>query len=66
MTMKRTRPLAANLKPGDVVRKATVATVIGDASSKVYVSAYTDEGRRVAMTFEPGKRVTAYRVGLDA
>ncbi|MFB7114096.1 hypothetical protein [Streptomyces sp. NPDC056291] len=59
--MKKTRPLAANLQPDDVVRGCTVATVVGDSSSEVYVSAYSVDGRRVEMKFRPGARVTAYR-----
>lgn len=59
--MKRTRPYAANLRPSDVVRGAVVATVVGDSSTRVYVSAYTESGSHVGLTFKPGARVTAYR-----
>lgn len=59
--MPKSRILAANLQPHDVVRNLTIATVIGDRTTVVTVSAYAEDGAHKSLTFRPGARVTVSR-----
>lgn len=59
--MKPSRIMAANLQPHDVIRGLTVATVIGDSKSNVFISAYAEDGAPQMLTLPPGARVTVRR-----
>ncbi|GAA3018826.1 hypothetical protein [Streptomyces fulvorobeus] len=59
--MRKIRVLAANLLPHDVVNDLVVATVVGDRTTMVDVSAYAEDGENHLLVFRPGARVTAYR-----